>query len=113
MLKQIFSYLLILTLAIGQAVYAPCLAQSSYEKIADNDIKIYPNPAVDQFTLELNTDIKIKSISINNIIGKEVMKFPISRDQIYNVSGLKRGIYIVRVFSENDEPVKVLRLSKS
>lgn len=113
MFKRTLTYFLTFAFTIGLSFVSWGQSQNSAKNISDIDIKIYPNPAVDQFILDLKSDIKIKSITVNNIIGKEVIKFYASEHHIYNVSGLKKGIYIVRIFAEDDTPLKVLRLSKS
>lgn len=76
------------------------------------DLKVFPNPASDKFSLN-DTSQKLKYISINNIIGKEVKRVKVTPDNSYDISELQRGIYIVRIFNQSDELVKALRLSKT
>jgi hypothetical protein len=75
------------------------------------ELSIYPNPASDYFTL--NTNQKIKRISINTIVGKEVKMIQVNDQNRYDLSDLRKGIYVVRIFDYNDSLVKALRLSKS
>lgn len=75
------------------------------------ELSIYPNPATDYFTL--NTNQAIKKITINNIVGKEVKTFISNPDNQYELSELKRGIYIVRIFGQDDMLIKAVRLSKN
>lgn len=75
------------------------------------DVNIYPNPVEDYFHLSTVDDIKY--ISISNIAGKEVKRFLVRGKEDYSILDLRKGIYIVRIFDTRDEPVKVVRLSKS
>lgn len=76
------------------------------------DLKVFPNPASSVFSLN-DSNLKLKYISINNIIGKEVKRVKVTPENAYDISELQRGIYIVRIFNQSDELVKALRLSKS
>ena len=61
-----------------------------------NTIKLYPNPAKDQFIISgwTNGDIA----KIYNIQGQEIKSVKINQsDQIIDISDLKVGIYIVKV----------------
>lgn len=75
-------------------------------------LKIFPNPADDQITLKAQ-NVKIGYIAIADIVGKEIVRFKANAENIYNVSFLRRGIYIVHVLDEKEELIKPLRLSKS
>ena len=78
--------------------------------IPRNSIKIFPNPVDDYF--QLSNQEGIKAISVSNIAGKEVKRFNVNSDSEYSIAELRKGIYIVRLFDQKDEPVTVLRLSK-
>ncbi len=109
-------YSLILCLAaccLGSAVFAQLnVNQASGSKSINTEIAVYPNPALDYFTLTSDGDA-VKKITINNIIGKQVLSFQRNEMNKYDVSPLKKGIYVVRVFDHNDQLIKALRLSKS
>lgn len=77
-----------------------------------SEIKIFPNPATDRFKISLPST-SIKYITINNIIGKQISKVYASPNKFYNVEDLKKGVYIIRIFDNNEELVKALRLSKA
>lgn len=95
--------------------YGPVLAQSSGFVSALNqedveEVILYPNPAIDHFSVLL--DAPVNSITINNILGKEVYRFQSNDENKYPVSNLKRGIYIVRLFDDKNQLIKALRLCK-
>lgn len=75
-----------------------------------DEIAIFPNPAISQFSLD--NDEGIEKIVVYNIIGKEVKNFDKDAANAYPVSDLRNGMYLVRLFDEQGEAVKVLRLSK-
>ena len=75
------------------------------------DAKINPNPVQDVF--QLSNSKGVKSISINNIAGREVRRFVVDGDHNYSIADLRKGVYIVRLFNYKDEPVKVVRLNKT
>ena len=66
-------------------------------------IKIYPNPALDQFTLSI--EIKNKedlSLKIYDVIGKLISTEKIyQNDQKINVDKLNNGVYWIEVQSSN------------
>ena len=75
------------------------------------DIKMYPNPAREHFSVEIETPIS--SITINNILGKEITRYSANTENKYSIGGLRKGIYIVRLFDEKDQLIKAVRLCKS
>ena len=109
-------YSLIFCLAVccfGSAVFAQLNVNDvTTSKVSHTEIAVYPNPAVDYFTLTSDEDV-VQKITVNNIIGKQVLSFQRNEMNKYDISPLKKGIYVVRVFDHNDQLVKALRLSKS
>lgn len=106
-----------LILLIAASCFGAVYAQFNTERqqnnaLVEKEISVYPNPAVDFFTLSVN-DETISKITVNNIIGKEVLTYNRTEMNKYDVSTLKKGIYVIRVFNHNDKLVKALRLSKS
>ncbi len=93
--------------------------QSGEEKTAtaatvNSNFRIYPNPAGDYFTLELNgIDMKgIAKVTVNGMNGASLITQEVSgamKHQI-SVTGLKTGIYFVKVQTGSD--VQTLKLIK-
>ncbi|GEM51557.1 T9SS type A sorting domain-containing protein [Empedobacter brevis] len=77
-------------------------AQSRFDQ-DKGSISIYPNPTSATFTIKFDNPSKASSVSIYSIIGNEVMskKLDGSSKMNFNVQGLKKGKYIVRVFNED------------
>lgn len=71
------------------------LATATFEK---SGIKMYPNPANNNFTIEANTNVE--KVSIINLIGQEVIsRTPNSKVTTLDISNLESGVYIVRTIS--------------
>ncbi|APG65639.1 peptidase M1 [Tenacibaculum todarodis] len=62
----------------------------------ENNVSFYPNPTSGILNIEATKDIIIKSIIVNDVLGKQVFKT--SSEQI-NLSFLNSGIYIVKVLT--------------
>jgi large repetitive protein len=58
------------------------------------DVKLYPNPASDQFTIE--GDITIENVSVFNLLGQKVLSFKGNKKE-YLIPELTKGIYIIEV----------------
>tara|TARA_R110002073_G_scaffold55697_3_gene142391 strand:- start:24730 stop:26703 length:1974 start_codon:yes stop_codon:yes gene_type:complete len=67
-------------------------------------IKIYPNPAQDEFTIALQNINGIKSIEIYNILGKRVYQ-NIPKGNVLEVenAGFKTGVYLIKAFSDDNK----------
>jgi hypothetical protein len=73
-----------------------------------SDILVYPNPAMDNITIEnTSMDIKDEQISIYNIQGELLLRQPMLQAKtIINVSSLSNGVYVMEVKTENGVVVK-------
>lgn len=72
------------------------LGNADFDKKA---IKVFPNPAGETLTVTLG-DVTEGRISILNNLGQVVVSQPMSGESI-NVSGLKAGIYIIRLDADS------------
>lgn len=83
------------------------LTSINYPKQTDINISIYPNPNNGNFTINYQPEInKINSVRIIDLLGKEVFYSDkiMLETNLYNVRlhGLKPGIYIVSIMSDNE-----------
>ena len=80
------------------------------EILNDNIIVLYPNPTANRF--QINKDDDIASISIFNIVGKNIKNLSHRPGQSHDVSDLEHGFYLVRMLDRNQNTLKVIRLTK-
>jgi hypothetical protein len=85
-----------------------CIADKTniFDNIFDNQIKIYPNPVIGNFTVDFsNADLSKINMSIIDISGriiKSILKQE-KKDQIeINVNSIKSGLYLIRIQVDND-----------
>jgi len=110
-------YLTIFTKEHGAELYTVTDSLPTYlatnEVISNNgssvDIKIYPNPVTDSFSIKLPEDLKIKTIDIFDTSGK-LVKNSISQSDKIDVSYLSSGIYFIKV--KTDKGVFVTKFIK-
>lgn len=75
-----------------------------------SSIKLYPNPAANEFTLEMNTSAAY--IQVCDINGKTVMTVTANGARsTVNVADLAPGLYIVKAMSNNDETLTMQKLA--
>ena len=72
--------------------------------LVDN-LNLYPNPAKNQFTLDLKNGSTLESISIFTMSGQEVLN---ASRSIVNTSSLSAGIYLVEIKTNNGKVMKKL-----
>ena len=68
-------------------------------------IRVYPNPAKDNLTIETNSNTDQK-IEILNLFGQTIYKTYIYRKSIINTSAFAKGIYILKLSSDKETVVK-------
>lgn len=74
----------------------------------DNRIRVYPNPATDNFKISLPENIQIDGLEIYDISGKLVRTMPVAAE--YAISDLAKGNYMVKI--KSDALTKMTRLVK-
>lgn len=82
---------------------------TSVKELTKEDIKIFPNPATDQFQI---SHPAVSQVTIFNIVGNEMRTFNAFPGRSYDISDLKSGLYLVRMTDEKSKVLKTVRLSK-
>jgi Secretion system C-terminal sorting domain len=77
----------------------------------DNNISIYPNPAIDYFMISDNPTID--KVVIYNIIGRQMRSFKAVEGTKYYINDFPEGIYIIRLLNANGGTLKTTRFSKN
>ena len=76
----------------------------------NNNINLYPNPAIDMINLQEDEDVS--QIELYNIVGKKIRTFQHSKGQSHDVSDFNKGIYLVRLLDRSNNILKVIRMTK-
>ena len=84
---------------------------SSTYDIEAKQIKIYPNPTSD--FIQIANDNDVSKVAIYNIVGKKLNTSDHFAGKSHDVSTLQKGIYLVRLFDQNDKVLSVFRLNKN
>lgn len=82
----------------------------SVQDIDLTSVKIYPNPTTDIF--QVKSDEYVKTIGVYNVVGKLVEEMTHSAGQSHNIEHLNKGMYLVRLMSEEGQVIKTMKLSK-
>ncbi len=75
-----------------------------------NDIRVYPNPAIDYIMITDNDNVN--QIWIYNILGRRVKTYDVERNTKYDIKDLPRGMYIIRLVDRNSELIMTRRINK-
>lgn len=79
---------------------------NSIEKTTNNSVNIYPNPASENLQIANCRNNSI--ISIYNIYGQQIANYKtVSNRENLDISGLKSGIYLIKIQQENGDAVTV------
>lgn len=77
---------------------------------AYNDIRVYPNPAIDYIMITENE--AVSEVWIYNILGRRVKTYDVETNTKYDIRDLPRGMYIIRLVNRNSELVMTRRINK-
>ena len=67
-------------------------------------VNIYPNPALDLVNIDTPVGVSVKRVELFNLIGQRITSANVTSQQTsftLSLSGVKTGVYIVRVVTEN------------
>ena len=71
------------------------------EKIAQTEIKIYPNPATEKITLEFSGDVRVENfrpVQLYSLTGQLLQQQPVhSTTTVISLTGYPKGAYILKV----------------
>jgi hypothetical protein len=101
--------------ALGFTTTGLCGNTVFAENFIESKINIYPNPVVENLYIELAGE-NVINVSLYDILGRKLNIFPQKRfnKMVLNVSGLKEGIYLLKVESPNfNQSTKIMITSNS
>jgi hypothetical protein len=96
--------LLLLFLLLFSYGFSQEIEKKSVQEPKSISVQIYPNPVKDSFSLEADTPILW--VKIYNVFGKQVAQFSVQ--ERYDISFLKKGMYLLRLETQNGVVVRKL-----
>ena len=92
-------------MAQGKAFWSNVSLLSTPEE-SWNTAQIYPNPAINHFSIQLPSNNAFKNIMVFDMTGKRVIKTTLTNN--IDISGLKKGLYMVQINAKNKQVTKKL-----
>lgn len=83
---------------------------STVEESIQDQVVLYPNPSTDMF--KLKNDRGVAKVHLYNIVGKRIFTANHKAGKPHDISYLNKGIYLVRLVDNQNNIIKVLRLTK-
>lgn len=87
----------------------PC-SPSSISETQKAELQLYPNPCADAFQLTESQDVH--QLIVYNTLGIKVQQFYTKPKQIYNISPLPKGMYMVEMQDAEGSLLKTVKLLK-
>lgn len=78
---------------------------ASVKDVLATKLNIYPNPANDYITIKSN-NVKLSSVELYNVLGSRVLSAKTLNNDRLNVSGISKGIYMLKVNAEGASSTK-------
>jgi len=90
-----FFFFAVLGISAQDAVLSDRSGGASFE------FKIYPNPVTDGIVNIQTDDFARKQVHIYNVFGIEVLSEDLRDNKVLDISGLDKGVYILRIVNQN------------
>ncbi|SDW09262.1 Por secretion system C-terminal sorting domain-containing protein [Lutibacter oricola] len=78
---------------------------STKDTFLEESLSVYPNPATSQFHIKITNQLELKSISLINNIGQQVL---VTSKNNIDVTNLNSGVYFVKIETDKGNTVKKL-----
>ena len=87
----------------GKITPHACSTTGIAEPISEKNVSIYPSPAINNITIDIENGINITSLKVFNVLGKNVINQIVDKSDKYelNISKLENGLYFVEINTEN------------
>jgi hypothetical protein len=92
----------------GYSIDVPLTSTLGIDDFEKDKIAFYPNPTSSIFSIE--SDLEIKSATIYDTTGKQVIVFK-NQKQVFDISSLKNGIYFVEI-ETTDNKINIEKIVK-
>ncbi|MFN3968937.1 PQQ-dependent sugar dehydrogenase [Flavobacterium sp.] len=92
-----------LYVAVGGTIYKIIDTSLSTDNFAQNNIRLYPNPAKTELFLKNENTIRLKSVKIIDLSGKIILSQDLNDSEInaINISGIAKGMFLVEVKNQS------------
>lgn len=98
---------------IGSDTAVQLIQGLGLNSLEENEVAIYPNPAMDYFDLEQATEGSFQDLVVYDANGRIVMQESIDSGLIqrYDISSLKPGLYMIRLSGKSEivTPLSIIR----
>lgn len=74
------------------------------------NLKVFPNPAVDYFSVSDNQ--VVERVLLFNLVGRQMKNFKARNGEKYNIADLPKGMYLVQLLNEREDIITTQRLHK-
>lgn len=91
-------------------VYLYNQSSSTNNPLPAADVKLFPNPVVDQFTLSNDQDVA--AVGVYSLDGRQVAFFNASADHNYNIAAQPAGLYIVSLVDASGRIFQAVQVNK-
>jgi hypothetical protein len=87
-----------------------------FNKIVSNkevsliNIKLFPNPVNDHFTVDFNQGLKM--MELYSSLGIHIQSYEAIQNKKYDISGLNSGMYFLKLIDEQNQLVRTIRIMK-
>jgi N-acetylneuraminic acid mutarotase len=91
--------------------FSPDSLLSINNTYSNENVNIYPNPAVNKIHISLQYDFGVQQkscISVSSIQGQILIQQQLKKETEIDISGLTNGIYLVKIYNENLTIIKKL-----
>ena len=82
---------------------------TSIQEIKGNAVQLYPNPTDGSFTVRLGSE-GVYEVSVTDITGKELHRSTIHRTSQFDIPGLNKGLYLIRIHDKTTADVLINKL---
>ncbi|MCC6411813.1 MAG: T9SS type A sorting domain-containing protein [Saprospiraceae bacterium] len=91
-------------------VYLYNQSTSTSNPLPAADVKLFPNPVVDQFTLSNDQDVA--AVRVYSLDGRQVAAYNASADHQYNLATQAAGTYIVSLLAADGRTFQAIQVNK-
>jgi len=112
-MKHIVPLLVLFFLSVSVSLSAQSSFDNNDRSVVSQaalELKLFPNPAVDYFSLSENQIVE--RVLIFNLVGRQMKNFKARSREKYNIADLPKGMYLVQLLNKQQDIITTQRLHK-